>query len=128
MSPKDPNPSKQEPAQHPTITQLLKGNADVFILAVLKDGPAHGYAIAQEISRRANAVLDFKHGTLYPLLHDLEREGLLVSRPDPEPGPGRPRRVYTITLEGDRHLEQKLKLWQLFNRAMSDVTGAEPSG
>ena len=61
-----------------TERELLKGNTPTLVLAVLKDAPLHGYGIAREIERRSSNALRFKEGTLYPALHALEREGLIV--------------------------------------------------
>ena len=56
--------------------ELLKGNTPTLILAVLRDTPRHGYAIAREIERRSDNALQFKEGTLYPALRALERDRL----------------------------------------------------
>ena len=58
--------------------ELLKGNTPTLILAVLETASRHGYGIAREIERRSDNALAFKEGTLYPALHALEREGLIV--------------------------------------------------
>src|SRR5215470_11166232 len=82
-----------------TERELLKGNTPALVLAVLKDGPRHGYAIAREIERRSGNALKFKEGTLYPALHALEREGAITGQWEKVTG-GRERKVYTITPAG----------------------------
>lgn len=110
-----------------SITNLLKGNTTVFVLSILKEGPSHGYAIYSEIARRSNNVLKFKQGTVYPLLHVLEDEGLISSEwQETEPGNRRRRRVYSITDQGLRALEERLDAWRVFSQAMIDLTGVEP--
>lgn len=53
-------------------------------------------------------------GTLYPLLHGMERQGLLKSKL--ESGGGRARRVYTATTAGRRALsEARLKVRELYD-------------
>ncbi len=116
---------KKNPSET-SLTHLLKGNTSVFVLSILKDGPNHGYAIAFEIGRRSNQKLDFKQGTLYPLLHEMEKDGLISSEWDEAEGRRR-RRVYALTDKGRRELEEKIDAWQLFNQAMFEVTGVEPS-
>ena len=67
------------------------------ILTVLAQGEAYG----QEIRERAAALdVKFHQGNLYPLLRDMEAEGVLASREgDPVPERGnRPRRYYRRTL------------------------------
>lgn len=110
-----------------SLTNLLKGNTTVFVLTILKEGPSHGYAIYSEIARRSNNVLKFKQGTVYPLLHVLEDEGLITSEwQETEPGNRRRRRVYAITGKGLTELGNRLDAWRVFSQAMIDLTGVEP--
>lgn len=62
----------------------------IFGLAMMKELMHHGYRIGP--------------GTLYPLLHGLERAGLLKSLPRPTGGPQ--RRLYKITLAGKKALDK----------------------
>lgn len=99
---------------------LLKGNTGTLVLAILRDGPAHGYAIASEIARRSEQGIEFKQGTLYPLLHELERDGRIVSEWE-IPAGERPRRVYTVTPSGLAELDARLVAWRAFSHALSLV-------
>jgi DNA-binding PadR family transcriptional regulator len=114
-----------ESSPNPTLTQLFKGNAPLFVLGVLLDGPSHGYAIAQEISRRAKDAVTFKQGTLYPLLHDLEKQGLIRSYWQDGMDTGRKRRTYEITESGIADLKVRLRLWQSFSEAVTNITRAD---
>jgi PadR family transcriptional regulator PadR len=108
--------------------ELLKGNTPTLVLAVLRDGPLHGYAIAREIERRSEAVLQFREGTLYPALHSLERQGWIAGEWELPQG-GRPRKVYTLTPAGHTVLEQRTKAWERFAGAVRGViTGGEQDG
>src|SRR4051794_41925997 len=73
-------------------TDLLRGQLDALLLAVLAEGPRHGYAIAEELRGRTGGELELAEGTLYPALHRLERDGLLESRWSTD-APRRPRGV-----------------------------------
>jgi hypothetical protein len=53
---------------------------ELAVLRVLADGPAHGYVIVQGVARRTGCELEFGEGSIYPVLHKLEQEGLLKSR------------------------------------------------
>src|SRR5947199_9212449 len=90
--------------------ELLKGNTPTLVLAVLRDGPLHGYGIAREIERRSENALKCKEGTLYPALHTLERDGLIAGEWRQEPG-GRDRKVYALTPAGHASLEQRARTW-----------------
>jgi DNA-binding PadR family transcriptional regulator len=118
-----------KPTIEPSLTQLLKGNTTLFILSILKEGPSHGYAIFSEIARRSNNVISFKQGTVYPLLHILEEDGLISSEwQETAPGNLRRRRVYSITERGLQELGVRIDAWRVFNQALVDLTGVEPGG
>lgn len=102
--------------------ELLKGNTPTMILAVLRDGPLHGYAVAREIERRSDGVLQFKEGTLYPALHALERDGLLLSKWETEGG-GPARKVYSLTQNGTKELNRRTRAWEAFTQAVGNVIG-----
>jgi PadR family transcriptional regulator, regulatory protein PadR len=108
-----------------TERELLKGNTPTLVLAVLKDAPLHGYGIAREIERRSGNALRFKEGTLYPALHALEREGLILGAWSRDPG-GRERKVYQITPGGLAELERRTHTWTEFAAAIFQVIGGEP--
>ena len=59
---------------------MLKGHLDMIVLAALAAGPAHGYAVIEEIRRKSRQAFDLPEGTIYPALHRLEQAGLLASR------------------------------------------------
>lgn len=110
--------------------ELLKGNTPTLVLAVLQDGPLHGYAIAREIEKRSDRALTFKEGTLYPALHTLEEQGLVTGEWQKIPGE-RDRKVYTVTDEGRAALEDRMRTWMKFsgaiNRVLSKEAGSAPS-
>ncbi len=108
-----------------TERELLKGNTPTLVLAVLNDAPLHGYGIAREIERRSGNALRFKEGTLYPALHALEREGMIVGAWSRE-GAGRERKVYEITPAGLAELERRTRTWTEFAAAIFHVIGGDP--
>ena len=87
--------------------EALKGHLDGLILAVVAAGPAHGYAIIEDLKARSGGAFALPEGTVYPALHRLERAGLVRGRS--EPRGRRPRRVYDITDEGEAALEDWLR-------------------
>jgi PadR family transcriptional regulator PadR len=107
--------------------ELLKGNTPTLVLAVLRDGPLHGYAIAREIERRSGNALTFKEGTLYPALHALERQGLISGEWNREEG-ARERKVYAVTPGGLAALNDRVRGWSQFVSAINDVLSGERHG
>ncbi len=102
--------------------EMLKGHLDMIVLAALASGPAHGYAVIQEIHRRSGGAFDLPEGTIYPVLHRLEQGGLLNSRWTAADS-GRQRRVYSLTRSGRRALADQRALWQRFKDAVGGLFG-----
>jgi len=101
----------------------LKGTLPTLILHTLERGPNHCYRIAQYIKSKSKGVLDFKEGTLYPVLHGLENKGLLKSHEQMENG--RKRRYYHLTENGKRVLAKDKKEWKRFSGAVSLILKEE---
>ena len=92
--------------------ELLKGHLEGLILAVLADGPLHGYAIQDTLRTRSDGGVHVEGGTLYPVLHKLEAAGLISGRWSV--GSGRRRRTYALTAKGARALADKRSGWRDF--------------
>ena len=104
--------------------EMLKGHLDMIVLAALAAGPAHGYAVIEEIRRKSGEAFDLPEGTIYPALHRLEQAGFLSSRWVTAES-GRRRRVYALTRLGDRALAERRAVWQQFSAAIGGLlTGA----
>ena len=104
--------------------ETLKGHLDLLVLAALKSGPLHGYAVIQALRERSQEAFDLPEGTVYPVLHRLERAGLLSSKWDDETG--RRRRVYQLTKAGRTAMRQQTEDWVAFARTVSAVVGVAP--
>ncbi len=100
--------------------ELLKGNTATMVLAILDEGPLHGYQIAKEMQRRTDDALRLGQGVLYPILHRLEDRGLISGEWEQSVGtPSRKR--YAITPAGRAELKAKRREWLAFSRAMGKV-------
>ena len=100
----------------------LPGSTAMLVLALLKGEEMYGYQIIEELERRSEEVFRLNEGTLYPLLHSMEKEGLVSAREGQSPT-GRPRRYYRITGEGLKVLEEKAEEWRFYAHAVSAVLG-----
>ncbi|MEM6332491.1 MAG: PadR family transcriptional regulator [Planctomycetota bacterium] len=87
---------------------LFRGSFDVMVLAVLADGRQYGYAIQKRVHQASGQTI--KAGTLYPLLHRLEAEGLVAATW--ETGAGRDRKWYALTPAGQARLKAAAADWQ----------------
>ncbi len=111
--------------------ETIKGHLDLLLLAIVADGPAHGYAVITELATRSAGALRLPEGTVYPALHRLEAAGSLASLWVSING--RRRRVYKLTADGRRALARRRADWQAFSAAVGAViggaarTGARPA-
>lgn len=101
---------------------VLKGHLDLLLLAIVEDGPFHGYAVIEELRRRTDGAIDLPEGTIYPALHRLERAGLLASSWSEVNG--RRRRSYTLTTGGKKAAREKRREWSTFALTVQRVVGA----
>jgi PadR family transcriptional regulator PadR len=99
---------------------MRKGSTTVLVLSILSEKPMYGYQIAKELTARSGGVFNFKEGTLYPALHRMEKDGLLLSYWEVvQEGPS--RKYYTITDKGSDTLARRSKDWGDFARALLHV-------
>ncbi|QGZ52308.1 MULTISPECIES: PadR family transcriptional regulator [Streptomyces] len=104
----------------------VRGHLDGLLLAVLEQGPLHGYAIIAAVQQRSGGVLDLRTGTIYPALNRLERLGLLTSSWDAVGE--RRRRCYALTDAGRSSLAGERAAWREFTTAIGSVLnpGVQP--
>jgi PadR family transcriptional regulator PadR len=99
---------------------LTKNFNEALILAVLARGDKHGYQLALEIEERSGSLFRFNHGTLYPILHKLEKEGMITGSWRRE-GPRKKRRLYSLTRRGRMYLGWQMAEWRKFMREFMSI-------
>lgn len=100
---------------------------ELLILSELRRAPMHGYQIALEIEQRSDGYFPFNHGTLYPILHRLEKEGRIAgSWTDPEEG--RARKEYGLTEAGRTYLSELLEGWRVLGSRLDPFLNAGGTG
>ena len=102
---------------------LLKGNLDIILLAIIEPAPIYGGEITREASGRTNGYFDFKEGTLYPALHRLEKSGFIRGSFQYLPRGGSPVKFYELTENGKRELAEKRSELLEFNQALNTLLG-----
>src|SRR5579863_6477577 len=99
---------------------LLQGTLDMLILRTLLLAPAHGHTIAHAIERGSEEVLQVEHGSLYPALHRLVRQGLLAAREGISEN-NRKAKYYSLTAKGRKHLTAESSKWDRFTQAIARI-------
>ena len=99
--------------------EYVRGHLATMVLAVLVDGPAHGYWIGAELKRRSGDQLEVLEGSLYPALHRLEAAGWVDS--EWATSEGRRRRSYSLTADGKDELRGRAVTWTIFRSFMDSL-------
>lgn len=97
----------------------ISGSTKLLVLNLLNEKSFYGYEIIKTLKTRSNDVFDMKEGTLYPILHKLENEELIIS--SNQEVSGRTRKVYSITDKGIKELAKSKKEWEEFSLAVNQV-------
>ena len=91
--------------------EILQGTLDLLVLRTLQLGPLHGHGIAKAIQHKSDDLLLDEHGSLYPALHRLVKQGWL-SASWQDTKKGRPMKFYRLTAAGRRQLAAEESNWQ----------------
>ena len=105
---------------------LVAASATPLVLAILAEGESYGYAILKRVRELSAGELEWTDGMLYPLLHRLDRLGLVTTEWQTPPE-GRRRKYYAITDEGRSALAEHKRQWATVTRALSGVFGGGDS-
>jgi PadR family transcriptional regulator, regulatory protein PadR len=90
---------------------LLQGTLDMLILRTLLMGPTHGHAIARHIQRTSDEMLQVEHGSLYPALHRLVKNGWISARWELSKERNREFKYYRLTALGRKQLIHERSKW-----------------
>ena len=101
---------------------LTRSCNEALILASLATGPKHGYQLAVDIEQRGGGLFKFNHGTLYPILHKLEKDGLIRGEWSDE-GQKRKRKSYVLTDRGRKYAREQIDSWREFYQRFFDILG-----
>ncbi len=100
---------------------LVAASATPLVLAILSEGESYGYAIIKRVEELSRGELLWTDGMLYPVLHRLERNGL-VKASWGRSETGRRRKYYRLTEQGSKELAQQRRQWEV----VSDTLRATP--
>lgn len=100
--------------------KLMAMGTTMLILKLLEEQDMYGYQMIKELEEKSENVFSLKEGTLYPILHNLEKEGAVESF-EKAAETGRMRKYYHLTKEGSKVLSEKQKEWDAFQGAVNKV-------
>jgi PadR family transcriptional regulator PadR len=89
-------------------TDLIKGSIKTIVLRLLKEnGRMYGYEITRKVEELTAGKIKLTYGALYPVLHKLESEGVLVT--ESENYNNRIRIYYSLTEKGHSVVAEKIR-------------------
>jgi DNA-binding PadR family transcriptional regulator len=99
---------------------LVAASATPLVLAILAESDSYGYAIIKRVAELSGGHLQWTDGMLYPVLHRLERNGLVAAEWGASET-GRQRKYYHITAEGRAQLALQREQWQVVDDTLRGI-------
>lgn len=101
---------------------LMTGSMTMLILTLLDGEDMYGYQMIEELERRSENLFTLKAGTLYPILHTLEQQGMVESYEKLSENE-RPRKYYRITPQGRGLFKEKKLEWETYSLTLNRILG-----
>lgn len=99
--------------------ELIAASTIPIVLSILQRGDNYGYKIIKEVQQVSDGALNWKEGSLYPVLTKLEKNKLISSYIKTENG--RNRKYYTLNEQGRGFLAQAKSEWQSIHQIMHKI-------
>jgi DNA-binding PadR family transcriptional regulator len=103
---------------------LTAASTKAIILGILRQGTSYGYLIIKKIKVLSAGKMNYSDGMLYPVLHRLEKEGLIRSNWTME-NDAKPRKYYEITDQGKKALQVEKEQWMQVNDVLAAIWEAK---
>ena len=100
--------------------ELVGASTALLVLGVLAKAPSYGYEIVKRVNREADGLFEWQEGTIYPVLHKLEKQELVRTQWQ-EADTGRRRKYYYITAAGREALSTQAEKWHAFHGLVGRV-------
>ncbi|MBR6400761.1 MAG: PadR family transcriptional regulator [Firmicutes bacterium] len=97
----------------------MAGSASMMVLGLIYREDMYGYQITEQLKNKSDDAFNIKAGTLYPILHSLEKDGFVTSYE--KVFNGKLRKYYSITEEGVKEYDKKKSEWTDFFNAVKKV-------
>jgi PadR family transcriptional regulator, regulatory protein PadR len=105
--------------------ELLKGSLKTIVLKVLEEnGRMYGYEITRKVEDLTRGKIVLTYGALYPVLHKLEAEGVLIT--ESENYNNRIRIYYMLTPKGKSVVKEKLEELAEYIETLKTIVDLQP--
>jgi DNA-binding PadR family transcriptional regulator len=104
---------------------MVAASAKPLLLSILSEGESYGYEIIQKVRELSGGEIQWSDGTLYPVLHRLEREKLIESEWK-EAETGRERKYYFLSAKGRKVLEAERQQWLTVHNTLCKLWKLKP--
>ena len=108
------------------LKTLVAASARPIILALLLSGESYGYQILNRVRQVSGGTLQWSSALLYPVLHRLEKDGLIRSEWKLSEK-GRMRKYYLLTEKGRREFVKEKEHWLIIQDAFKKLLAAAES-
>ena len=105
---------------------LTAASTKPIILGILKQGRSYGYLIISKIKELSGGNMEWSDGMLYPVLHRLENDGMIISEWVVSDDT-RPRKYYEITDKGKQELLEETAQWVKVNSIINEILHIKPA-
>jgi len=106
-------------------TDLIKGSLKTIVLKLLEEnGRMYGYEITRKVEELTASKIKLTYGALYPVLHKLESEGVLVT--EQENFNNRLRIYYSLTTKGHSVVIEKIREMKEFIESLQSIVDPQP--
>lgn len=106
-------------------SELIKGTLKTIVLKQLeKQGRMYGYEITQTVKELTGNKIQITEGALYPTLHALESDGLVMT--ETEFIGKRMRKYYSLSPKGQNKIEEKISELTEFMETMKFLLDIKP--
>lgn len=105
--------------------ELIGASTIPLVLTVLLRGEHYGYALIKYVKELSGGELEWSEAMLYPVLHRMQRDGLINSRWEVMEN-GRKRKYYSITSDGRKVLQEKREDWVVLIELLTKMWNLQP--
>ena len=99
---------------------LVAASSRPLVLSILAEGESYGYELTRKVRELSDGELEWTDGMLYPVLHRLERQALVVSEWK-QSETGRERKYYRLSSTGRRSLEAERQQWLTVHNTLCKI-------